>query len=160
MRIQAKLNHAVNRLQIVQASVGDQTSPQEMVAVGVIAAGYFLAPGEDHDSHELTRTQATTLDELAEKCDTIPTHVKIDVEGSEAAVLRGGRRVLSSPEAPLLFIELHNQIVCERNGDPMETLLQLKSAGYQTFSADGRPIDKPQILNSPLMRIIARKTSS
>ncbi len=157
MRIQAGLNNLTGRLRVVQASVGDQVGWQEMVAAGVIAAGYFVAPNKEHAKRDLTRIRATTLDELAQECGTLPTHVKIDVEGFEAAVLRGGREVLSGAKAPLLFIELHNRIVRERNGDPLETLQLLKSAGYQPFAVGGRTIDEGQILHAPLTRITARK---
>jgi predicted nicotinamide N-methyase len=82
----------------------------------------------------------------------------VDVEGHEAAVIRGGQRVLSQPVSPKLFIELHNQMIRERGGDPCETLSLLESSGYETFAADGGPVDRDHILSRPLIRVVARKS--
>lgn len=158
LRIQAQLNHVADRLGVVQASVGDQIGWQDMVPTGVHGAGYFLSR-RDHPKGELTRTQAITLDKLAADFELLPTHLKIDVEGNEAEVLRGGHQVLSQNDAPLLFIELHNQMIRDRGGDPAETLALLKSLGYRTFAVDGTPLDEAVILNSSLIRIISNKTS-
>src|SRR2546425_283113 len=110
-RLQAALNHVSDRLHVVQAAVGDKSGWQDMVSVGVLASGYYVAPSKDHSPGELTKTKAVTLDQLSKEFSVLPTHVKIDVEGYEAAVLRGGESILSRSSAPLLFIEVHNEIV-------------------------------------------------
>ena len=144
-------------MQIVEAAVGEQAGRQGMLSVGVLADGYFVAAGEGYPAGEITEVPALTLDSLSEEAGVIPTHIKIDVEGYEGAVLRGGRRTLSRADSPLLFLELHNQIIRDRNEDPGDVLEQLKSLGYRTFAADGAPLAKDSILNRPLIRIQARK---
>jgi len=58
----------------------------------------------NEDSGE--KVTVTTIDTLIENGITrIPTLVKIDVEGFELEVLKGARRLLSSPEAPMLCVE-------------------------------------------------------
>jgi FkbM family methyltransferase len=156
MRIQAKLNGVGGRMSIEQASVGDSDGWQEMVATGVNGAGYFLPPG-DHAGRELTKTIATTLDGLVERHGVTPTHVKIDVEGAEASVLRGGRRLLAAEQPPLLFLEVHNEIVREHSGDPSETLKLLNRHGYRVFANDMLPLDEDYILSKPLLRVIAKR---
>ncbi len=156
-KIQARLNNADGRLRVVQASVGDRVGLKNMVAVGVLAAGYFVAPTEVHSAGELTQTREVTLDHLAEEFKMLPTHVKIDVEGCEAVVIRGGKQVFSQPVPPMLFIELHNQMIRERGGNPCETLSLLEELGYETFTVGGEPITRDCILNHALIRIIARK---
>lgn len=48
----------------------------------------------------------TTIDTLIENgIIRIPTFIKIDVEGFELEVLKGARKLLSSPEAPILCVE-------------------------------------------------------
>lgn len=158
MSIQAQLNHVTDRLSMVQASAGERTGWQDMVAVGVLAGGYFVAPTRDHTARELTHTRQVTLDSLVKDFGVTPTHIKIDVEGYEAAVLRGGGETLSRATA-VLFVELHNQMVSERGGDPQETLTLLKSSGYQALTARGNRIMEEDILSRPLIRIIARKPS-
>lgn len=158
LRIQAELNNVAGRMCVVEASVGNPTGWQDMIAVGVIAAGYYMAPTKSHTKRELVHCRAVTLDGLAEEHRTFPTHVKIDVEGFEAAVLMGGNRILSPTKAPILFIELHNQIVRDRGGNPRETLSLLRGKGYRLYSGDGRPLEDCEILKAPLVRISAGKT--
>lgn len=159
LRIQARLNGAADRLTVVEASAGEQPSGwREMVPTGVNGAGYYLAP-QDHAGGELMRTRATTLDRLAEETSLAPTHVKIDVEGYEASVLRGGRRVLAGEGGPLLFIELHNEIVRAQGGEPRATLDLLDGYGYRLAVFDGSPVSGSFILGRPLIRVVARKVS-
>lgn len=157
MKIQADLNGVSRRLDIVQACAGNQIGWNDMVDSGIQSASYFVQPSQYHVGKELTRTQSITLDSLAEHAQTHPTHVKIDVEGCEGEVLRGGRNTLSQADGPLLFIELHNQIVSERGGNPMQVLTLLEELGYRTFASDGSQLDHSQILSKPLTRIIAKK---
>jgi hypothetical protein len=126
-----------------------------MVDSGIQSASYFVQPSQDHAGKELIRTQSIALDSLAEQ--VYPTHVKIDVEGFEEEVLQGGRKTLSRIDGPLLFIELHNQIVCERGGNPRRVLALLGELGYDTFATDGGRLDHSQILAQPLIRIMAKK---
>ena len=156
MRIQSRLNGAGGRMKVVRACVGEQTGWSSMVATGVSGAGYFLSPS-DHSGGELTRTPAVTLDQLAEQFDARPTHLKIDVEGSEASVLRGGRSLLPRAEAPLIFIELHNEIVSARGESPAETVGLLKEYGYTNFSIEGSQVSEAFLLSRPLVRVTAAK---
>jgi FkbM family methyltransferase len=159
MRIQAELNGASRRLEIVQACVGSRVGWNDMVDSGIQSASYFVQPSQDHAGRELTRTRSITLDALSKQIEAYPTHVKIDVEGCEEEVLRGGTSTLSRTEGPLLFIELHNQIVSEQGGNPRRVLALLGELGYDTFASDGGRLDHSQILSKPLIRIMARKGS-
>lgn len=157
-KLQATLNHVSDRLQVVQASAGDCSGWQDMVAVGVLASGYYVAPSKEHSAGELTKTREITLDELAREFGVAPTHIKIDVEGYEAAVLRGAETILARSPAPLLFIELHNEIIREGGGNPADTLALLRGYGYKAFTVDHHPIDEAAILSRSLVRIVASKS--
>jgi hypothetical protein len=130
-----------------------------MVAVGVLAGGYYVAPTEDHSGGELSRTRSVTLDGMVDELRVTPTHIKIDVEGDEAAVLRGGQKLFSRVSAPVLFIEIHNKLVRELNGNPADTLTLLREYGYKTFDSGGLPVNEDEILDKPLIRIIATKAN-
>lgn len=158
LRIQARLNGVADKLTVIQAAAGERTGSREMVAAGVLGAGYFMAP-KDHTGGELTRTRETTLDELTETTGLKPTHLKIDVEGDEAAVLRGARRLLTGIEPPLLFLELHHEMIGERGGDPAETLSLLTEFGYTVFSQNGGTPSMEELLSRPLVRVCAKKQS-
>ncbi len=86
------------------------------------------------------RILSVTLDWLAERV-PLPDLIKIDVEGAEAAVLRGGRALLKS-QLPVILIEVY-----ERNREVVGRLL--RGAGYRLYDAtsgepgDRRPVPTP-----------------
>lgn len=74
-----------------------------------------------HQETELVAT--TTLDDyLAQSQGPAPTFLKIDVEGHEESVLRGGQKLLTSPQAPIILLEMN---------DPARLGQLLSAAGYQ-----------------------------
>jgi FkbM family methyltransferase len=156
-RLQARLNGHGGRLPVLQAAVSDRPGTQYMVTEGVATGGYYSCRGHGYPASERTLTLAVSLDELVRVSGAVPTHVKIDVEGHEAAVLRGGRRLLSGGAAPLLFLELHNRMVREEGGDPSGTLELLKGFGYDSYTIDGSPLTEAKALGPPVVRILARK---
>jgi hypothetical protein len=81
-----------------------------------------------------------------------PTHIKIDVEGYEAAVVRGAKRTLARL-APLLFLELHNEMIHSEGSDPSHVLDDLEEMRYEMFSIDGVKIDRSATLQSRLPAI-------
>ncbi len=84
-----------------------------------------------------------------------PTHIKIDVEGHEAAVLRGARATLCQ-FSPVLFLELHNEMVVSGGDNPNVALDELAQLHYDTFAPDGDTIDRGSILVKPIVRIVAK----
>jgi hypothetical protein len=98
------------------------------------------------------------MDALTERLQGQPTHVKIDVEGSEEEVLQGGQATLARTDGPLLFIELHNQIVSDHGGDPSRVPKLLGELGYDIYSSEGDRLDPSHMLSKPLIRIMAKKT--
>jgi len=157
LRVQARLNGCEERLRVVQACASDEAGVREMISVGVLGDGFFVFPGEEYPERELARTPAVTLDGLSAELGLHPTHVKIDVEGHEGAVLRGARGVLSRSPAPVLFLELHGDLLRGRGESPLDVLGQVTELGYALLSADGAPLDARAAAARPLARIIARR---
>jgi FkbM family methyltransferase len=157
LRIQATLNRSVDRLSVIQASVHEHAGARDMVAVGVLASGYYVSPPQGHPTSELSKTRTVTVDSLVEELGIIPTHIKIDVEGEEAAVFRGGQKTFSRTSAPTIFLEIHNEIIRGLGENPDEILVLLREYGYETFTPDDVPIDDSEISSKPLIRVIARK---
>ena len=85
-----------------------------------------------------------------------PTHLKIDVEGFEAAALRGGGAALTADDRPVVFLELHVQMVRDRGDDPAEALDILARDGYEELTLNGVPATHEQLLQSPITRLVAR----
>jgi FkbM family methyltransferase len=156
LKIQARLNGVGARMEVVRAAAGENEGWREMIATGVNGAGYFVPPA-DHAGREVSRAREVTLDSLARERGLTPTHVKVDVEGAEAAVLRGAAGLLACEAPPLLFVELHNEIVSDAGGEPRETTSLLRRFGYEIFSTEMEPVGDEHVLSVPLVRVICRK---
>jgi FkbM family methyltransferase len=152
--IQASLNKCTDRIQILRAAVSDANSAIDMLNSGVFSDGYFKATSQRAKS-ELTQVQAITIDQMALQFGP-PTHIKVDVEGHEGAVLRGARDTLSR-FSPILFLELHNEMVAGAGDNPYDTVNELDELRYETFTVDGYPIDASAILAKPIIRIVAKR---
>lgn len=61
------------------------------------------------------------------------TMMKIDVEGWEWRVLRGGRKTLSRPDAPVLQLEFYDQALQSAGSSCQELYRLLEDLGYQLF---------------------------
>jgi FkbM family methyltransferase len=155
--IQASINGLSSRVSSLRAAVSERTGTLEMLSSGVFSHGY-LKVVRGRPRHELTRVRATTIDEMTSEFGA-PTHVKIDVEGHEHAVLRGAKQTISA-SSPVLFLELHNEMVRAGRGDPAEILDELEQLGYATFAADGRRTARHAILSRPISRIVAKPASA
>jgi FkbM family methyltransferase len=153
--IQSGLNGFSNSIRIIQAAVTEQAGAVDMLSSGVFSDGYFkIARGKAKS--ELTAAKAITIDQLVSRYGP-PTHIKIDVEGQEGAVLRGGRTALSQ-HSPILFLELHNAMIASEGGDPNLALDELAQLEYEVSALNGNPIERDLILQKPLVRIVATKT--
>jgi FkbM family methyltransferase len=157
IKLQSQLNGFDKNIRIVEACAGDMVGEVEMLASGVFSDGYFrIASGRS--SRELTKTKAVTIDHLADQFGP-PTHIKIDVEGYEAVVIRGAKRTLTGP-APMVFLELHNAMIRANGGDPASVLDALAEMKYQELSINGVPAGRDVILETPICRLVATRSST
>ena len=152
--MQSALNRLSDNIHIIQAAVTDEGDAVEMLSSGVFSDGYFKM-SQGKAKSELTRTPATTIDQLVSQYGP-PTHIKIDVEGQEAAVLRGGRKALDQ-YSPILFLELHNEMITSEGGDPNLALNELVELGYEPFGLKGNSLQRDFILQKPLIRLLATR---
>lgn len=153
---QAELNNLTERIHAILAAAGSSDGTLRMLNSGVFSDDYFKLD-EARGSRELMGIRAVTIDSLTGEFGP-PTHIKIDVEGQEAAVLRGGHKTLMQ-HSPKLFLELHSHLIAEDGGDPTAALVELQNIGYDTFSLEGAPLQKDAIVSQPLIRIVASKAS-
>ena len=87
----------------------------------------------DHDSVRTIKVDIKTLDLVA--ADLIPTLIKIDVEGWESEVIRGGFETLQKPSLVALILELNES--GERYGYFDNNILEiLNDFGFQPHSYD------------------------
>jgi len=153
VEMQAAINGLSSRIHAIRAAASDVSGTLEMLGSGVFSHGY-LRVVKGRSKHDLTQVNALTIDEMAQAFG-VPTHIKVDVEGHEHAVLRGARETLSK-SLPILFLELHNEMIRSEGLDANAILDQLHQIGYCTFTAKGELASRDAILSRPIVRIICK----
>jgi FkbM family methyltransferase len=154
IRAEVKLNECAGRIELVRAAVSERTGEMDLLSSGTFSDGYFKVERGRLPS-DLTKIKSTTVNDMVVQFG-VPTHVKIDVEGHEAAVLRGARSTLER-YSPLLFLELHNQMVESDGGNPKDALDILEDLGYRTLTLGTKRIERAAILQRPIIRIVAQR---
>jgi FkbM family methyltransferase len=102
-------------------------------------------------------TAFTTLDEEWRRIGRDPAVVKIDVEGAEAEVLRGGAAMITNAR-PVLFLELHLDELRARGESLVALLTSLEKAAYRFRDPGGRRLSTPRIRRSykAILRVVGR----
>jgi FkbM family methyltransferase len=73
-----------------------------------------------------------------------PDVIKIDVEGHEAKVLRGLDKTLATCH-PLLFIELHPELLRQEGDDVGHVIAELHRKSYRGVDVHGSPLPDPLV---------------
>jgi hypothetical protein len=102
-----------------------------------VGSDYFIVPSSDRN--DTTSVKQVALTSVLASTGFHPTHVKIDVEGFEVEVIKGGERFLRAVQ-PVLFLELHGDFIRARNQTPEPLVRLLRSFGYKQFISDGREL--------------------
>jgi len=116
-----ELNGLVDRVRVVRKAVGAEPGLSRLTK-GLDAMNRVTADGPIDGTTELV--ERTTLDD--ELASQVPAVIKIDVEGGEIDVIRGGRQTIAR-HRPALLIEVN---------DPEGLVSVLDELGYRTWSYD------------------------
>jgi FkbM family methyltransferase len=145
------MNGFEGRAEVRACGVSDRRGTRRMTED---ALGFAQPAGEGDDGADV---EFTTLDAEWRRTGAAPAVVKIDVEGAEGEVLRGGAALFRELR-PLLFLELHMDVL-ERRGESVDALLApLTACGYQFTEPDGRKRSPRAIRDSlrAIVRIVGR----
>ncbi len=86
---------------------------------------------EDASPHE---SRVTTLDRyVAQRAITRVDFLKVDVEGDELDVFRGGEATLSAADAPIIAFEVNGECLADRSLTPSDVQQPLLEFGYGSF---------------------------
>jgi hypothetical protein len=73
--------------------------------------------------------------------------LKIDVEGYEEEVLLGAEECINAYR-PIIFLELHAELIRRRGRDPKRVVGTLKRLGYDRFLQNARAMSAAELENS------------
>ena len=113
LRENAARNHLEPGLQVVHAAVWSHAAPQG-ISFRRAGAGTSQGGVESDGKHpvladgEMIHVPAITLDDFIAAGNPSPQLIKIDVEGGECEVLRGGANLFAK-QRPILIVEVHHQ---------------------------------------------------
>jgi FkbM family methyltransferase len=103
------LNNLDERVQVFPMAIGDITGEQKLTMFGSTSMHLLEAAvnGQDTSICPSMTVGSTTLDSFVlEENNPAPDLIKIDVEGAEALVLKGGLRTLAA-YSPSIVVEIH-----------------------------------------------------
>jgi FkbM family methyltransferase len=147
LRSNIQINHLENTT-VIPKAVSDRNSRVKMYWQSSMshlstAEGLDSAPKQKYEeTSESHMVDTISLDEFD---GPPPDVIKVDVEGSELAVLRGAQRLLSSRNAPTLILELHSPFLATEAGQ------LLRAHGYRFYS----PWEKFRPLEEPIFYTVA-----
>lgn len=155
IREHARLNELQGRILVREVALGDRGGEMH----GSLDPAGFAHFGRTAERGLNTAFEMSTIDAEVDRLGRSPDLLKIDVEGYEAEVLAGASGLLA--HRPLLFLELHLDLLERRRIPPADVLDRLQASGYRRFSVAGRPISTARILDSTsdVVRIVAEAVS-
>lgn len=142
-----RLNGFENRTEVLLSGAADRAIEHHVVE-DALGFAQLVPPG----TPGAVPVPFISVDEEFERRGEMPAMIKIDVEGAEMAVLRGAARVVRTAK-PILFLELHLDVL-ETLGEPVAgPLAALKSDGYRFRTVAGARIS-PQAIQRSLLAIL------
>ncbi|MGE3979781.1 MAG: FkbM family methyltransferase [Nitrospira sp.] len=149
------LNAADEHVTIINAACSETDGQIQMLTTGAGGAGYYV-PTESPRSDSIS-VPSFTADTIVAHHSFCPTHMKVDVEGCELEVLQGAKSTLAN-HRPILFLELHGDLLRKRQRSPEEVLRHLTKLGYRHWEGfDGRQISLPDLASARFnVRFVAR----
>jgi len=147
VREHAAINDLGGVIDVVEAAAGDSAGPAEFLLVSEPSWSHLAERGHHRLTESAVEVKVVRLDTLVD-ADQIapPSVVKIDVEGSEGAVLRGMEQTIAT-HRPAIICELH-----KTNDEVMDLL---EGAGYRVENLSG-----PEgVRTAGAVRLLARPNS-
>ena len=121
-------NHLSGNVSAFHLGISDKQGELYFQSGTGTGTGFLAESGE-------VRVPTKSVDQLVDEHNAVPTHMKIDVEGGEVAVLEGARKTLKEHH-PLIFLSTHGS---EIKAQCMNYLAEL---GYTFESMDDRTVEQ------------------
>jgi FkbM family methyltransferase len=128
------LNDLTSRVRLNQLALGRSSGTATIHTYAGLPHGHATIADLGRSDGVEHACQVTTLDEYCENnaIDAIQ-FMKVDVEGFEPDVFAGGKRILGSPDAPIIAFEVNGTCLRARSLRSVDVIDELRSAGYSHF---------------------------
>lgn len=145
-----RLAGAEAQVEVLVAAAGDRDGVLGMLTTGPGGEDFVVAA--DAPRRDSVPTPMLSLALLGGRVPGV-THLKIDIEGFEAEVLSGGWEYLRASR-PVLFLELHGDILRQRGKDPAALLAGLDQCGYRRLECHSQSIDAATAAGLSVARLV------
>jgi FkbM family methyltransferase len=141
LKAHIRANGLQQRCQVHAAAVSENGSTTMSFSLESDPTTSRLLVGSPNQRQKTVVTLTKSLDEWRQECPRQPDLLKIDVEGAEALVLKGGRKLLSGTfgARPLILIAVHPQFLGEFGSSPPEIARFCKDGRYLSYDLQGKP---------------------
>lgn len=118
----------------IQINAGLSAEPGEVfVETGNTSPTFSLVKEDKDTSARGRRVKITTLDQFCEEMGAMPDVIKIDVEGFERQVWRGGQQIIAKYR-PILIVEVHTPQLERQNISTTDFIREIERSEYAVFS--------------------------
>jgi FkbM family methyltransferase len=131
---------------------------------GSLIAGLEQIPHNATDQRSAMEVEMTTIDASMKEAGVLPDLLKLDAEGAEPAILRGGVALLDSDRPLTVVMEFFPRFVREAGDDPAALLGFLESKRFALGLIDERrrgvvPTNAAALLQRESAELVLRRTA-
>ena len=139
------MNHASN-IEVVQAALSNNDNPISLFLNSQNKGDHRIWEATGESRTKIT-VKAMTLDRYLNETGTVPTFIKIDVQGAEGQVLEGMKETLARTAPAYLILEFWPEALRRCETDPKRVIQQISDAGFTIrVVADDQLIGKNMII--------------
>ncbi len=138
LRLHLEWNGVADRVQVIEAAAAERSGDDVFweQEASFVASLLELAAREEPTAAEPRSVATVALDDFCARRGVEPDVVKVDVEGSEAAVLRGARHLLRRRKA-VFFLEVHHDLLEKAAAPANDVFRELEEAGWAWEEVSG-----------------------
>ncbi len=128
LRKNVRMNRASN-IKVIEAALSNSDAPVPLFLNSDNKGDHRIWETSGESRKKIT-VNATTLDRYLRETKTVPTFIKIDVQGAEGQVLDGMKEILSKTTPTYLILEFWPEALRKCQTDPQRLIHQIADAGF------------------------------
>lgn len=128
LRKNVRLNRASN-VEVIQAALSNNDEPVDLFLDSNNKGDHRIWDPTGESRTRIT-VKCTTLDRYLHETSTVPSFIKIDVQGAEGRVLEGMTKTLEENAPTYLILEFWPEALRKCQTDPKQVIQQIAEAGF------------------------------